>query len=81
MLRSYSTQERIPQPLSHLTDFASSISFACSLLHWAIAALVLLAAPMGVYMVALPFRQLWLKFLLYQPHKTIGITAFVLALG
>ena len=32
-------------------------------------------------MVALPFRQLLLKFLLYQLHKTIGITAFVLALG
>jgi hypothetical protein len=26
MLRSYSTQERIPPPLSQLTDFASSMS-------------------------------------------------------
>ena len=25
MLRSYSTQERIPQPLSRLPDFASSV--------------------------------------------------------
>jgi len=51
------------------------------ILHWTIAALVLLAAPMGVYMVALPFRQLLLKFLLYQLHKTIGIAAFALALS
>jgi hypothetical protein len=28
MLRSYSTQERIPQPLSRLPDFASSINLA-----------------------------------------------------
>ena len=59
----------------------ASWSRAQRLLHWAIAALVLLAAPMGVYMVALPFQQLLLKFLLYQLHKTIGITAFILALS
>jgi cytochrome b561 len=59
----------------------ASWSRAQRLLHWAIAALVLLAAPVGVYMVALPFRQLLLKFLLYQLHKTIGITAFLLALS
>ena len=44
-------------------------------------ALVLLATPLGVIMVALPFRQLLLKFLLYQLHKTIGITAFAFALS
>ena len=59
----------------------ASWSRAQRVLHWTIAALVLLAAPMGVYMVALPFRQLLLKFLLYQLHKTIGITAFLLALS
>src|SRR3954449_10076130 len=58
----------------------ASWSRAQRLLHWAIVTLVLLAAPMGVYMVALPFQQLLLKFLLYQLHKTIGITAFLLAL-
>jgi len=63
------------------TERPTSWSRAQRLLHWAIAALVLLAAPMGVYIVSLPFRQLLLKFLLYQLHKTIGITAFVLALG
>jgi hypothetical protein len=30
MLRSYSTQERIPPPLSQLTDFASSINSVIS---------------------------------------------------
>jgi cytochrome b561 len=59
----------------------ASWSRAQRILHWAIAALVLLAAPMGVYMVALPFRQLLLKFLLYQLHKTIGIAVFALALS
>jgi cytochrome b561 len=59
----------------------ASWSRAQRTLHWAIAALVLLAAPLGVCMVALPFRQLLLKFLLYQLRKTVGITAFLLALG
>lgn len=58
-----------------------SWSRAQRLLHWSIAALVLLAAPMGVYMVGLPFRLLLLKFLLYQVHKSIGIVAFLLALS
>jgi len=59
----------------------TSWSRAQRLLHWSIAALVLLAAPMGVYMVALPFQQLLLKFLLYQAHKSIGIAALMLALS
>jgi cytochrome b561 len=48
-------------------------------LHWTMAALVLTTVPMGLVMVALPFRHLLLKFVLYQAHKTIGITVFVLA--
>lgn len=48
-------------------------------LHWAIAALVLLAAPLGVAMVAVPFGQLLLKFLLYQAHKTVGLAVALLA--
>jgi len=59
----------------------TSWSRAQRLLHWGIAVLVLLAAPMGVYMVALPFQQLLLKFLLYQVHKSIGLAAFLLALS
>ena len=35
---------------------------------------------MGVYMVSLPFQQLLLKFVLYQLHKTIGITVLLLVL-
>jgi len=51
MLRSYSTQERIPPPFSQLTDFASSIIFVAFLAPvlanagwaaWAAAAVVLL---------------------------------------
>lgn len=51
------------------------------LLHWSIAALVLITAPMAVVMVALPFTQLLLKFLLYQTHKSIGIVVLLLALA
>jgi cytochrome b561 len=35
---------------------------------------------MGAYMVALPFQQLLLKFVLYQLHKTVGIVVFLVAL-
>lgn len=41
--------------------------------------LVIAGAGVGLYMVALPFEQLLLKFLLYQLHKTIGLTVFALA--
>jgi cytochrome b561 len=58
----------------------TSWSRAQRVLHWTLAALVLLAVPLGLYMVALPFRQLLLKFVLYQLHKTLGITAFLLVL-
>jgi cytochrome b561 len=51
------------------------------LLHWSIAALVLITVPMAVAMVALPFTQLLLKFVLYQAHKTIGIAVLLLALA
>jgi cytochrome b561 len=56
-------------------------SRAQRVLHWSLAALVLLAAPLGLYMAGLPFRRLLLKFLLYQLHKSIGIAAFLLALA
>lgn len=42
-------------------------------LHWLTAALVLLGFILAWIMVALPFRPLWLKFTLYQIHKTIGL--------
>jgi cytochrome b561 len=56
-------------------------SRAQRVLHWTIAVLVLLAAVIAPIMVALPFRQLLLKFLLFQLHKTVGITVLLLALG
>lgn len=49
-------------------------------LHWWTAGLVFAAFPLGWLMVAVPLRDLLLKFLLYQLHKTIGITVFGLAL-
>lgn len=51
------------------------------ILHWTIAALIILTAPMGVWMVRLSFRQLLLKFLLYQIHKTVGILIFLFVLA
>jgi len=56
-------------------------SRAQRVLHWTMAALVVLAVPLGVLMVGLPFRELLLKFVLYQLHKTIGITVFLCALA
>jgi cytochrome b561 len=48
-------------------------------LHWGIALLMLCTVPMGLVMVALPFRLLLLKFVLYQVHKSIGIVLLALA--
>lgn len=50
-------------------------------LHWATAALVLLAFVLAWIMVALPFRPLLLKFSLYQAHKTIGLLVIALIVG
>lgn len=41
--------------------------------------LVGLGAAIGPYMAGLPFEDLLQKFILYQLHKTIGITVLVLA--
>lgn len=53
-------------------------SRAQRVLHWTLAALVLLAAVLALSMVSLSFRHLLLKFVLYQLHKTIGLTVFLL---
>ena len=42
-------------------------------LHWAVAALVLLAFAIGLAMVALPLSMLLAKIVAYQAHKTIGL--------
>lgn len=62
-------------------DATTGWSTAQRRLHWLIAAAVLLAAPVALAMVALPLRQLLLKFALYQLHKTLGITAWLLVLA
>jgi cytochrome b561 len=47
-------------------------------LHWWTAALIFFALPLGFLMVAVPLGDLFAKFLLYQLHKTIGITVLLL---
>ena len=47
-------------------------------LHWWTAALIFAALPLGFLMVAVPLQKLLVKFLLYQLHKTIGITVLLL---
>jgi cytochrome b561 len=49
-------------------------------LHWWTAGFVFVVFPLGWIMVALPLRELLLKFLLYQLHKTIGLTVLGLTL-
>jgi len=50
-------------------------------LHWWTACLVVIAFPLGWIMVGVSLDQLFLKFALYQLHKTIGILVFVLVLA
>lgn len=50
-------------------------------LHWWIAALVLLAFPLGWLMAGVPLSQLLLKFLLYQFHKTLGLLVLAMTLA
>ncbi len=48
-------------------------------LHWWIAALIGIGFCVAPLMVAVPLRALLAKFLLYQLHKTIGLTVLALA--
>jgi cytochrome b561 len=66
-------------PIRRPADPPASWSKAQRVIHWTIAALVGLGFAIGLYMVGLPFRELLQKFLLYQLHKTIGITVLALA--
>ena len=49
-------------------------------LHWWIAALILAGFTLAWVMVAVPLRELLVKFLLYQAHKTIGLLVLALML-
>ena len=60
-------------------DGAAGWSAAQRRLHWWTAALIFFTAPLGFLMVAVPLRALFEKFLLYQLHKTVGITVLLLA--
>ena len=50
-------------------------------LHWWTAILVLTAFPLGWVMVGVPIQELLLKFVLYQLHKTIGLTVLALTIA
>lgn len=50
-------------------------------LHWWTAAFVLLAFSIGWPMVGLPLRHLFLKFILFQLHKTAGLSVLALAVA
>ena len=47
-------------------------------LHWWTAGLVATGFAIAWIMVAVPLRDLLVKFLLFQLHKTIGLTVFAL---
>jgi cytochrome b561 len=48
-------------------------------LHWWTATLIVVTFPLGFLMAGLPTSLLLLKFLLYQLHKSLGITVIILA--
>jgi cytochrome b561 len=56
-------------------------SLAQRLLHWATAVLVIGGFVLAFVMVALPLRELLLKFTLYQVHKSIGLTVLLLVVA
>ena len=56
-------------------------SFAQRLLHWTTAVLVAGGFVLAFVMVALPLRELLLKFTLYQAHKSIGLLVLLLVLA
>ena len=51
------------------------------LLHWATAVLVVCGFAIAFIMVALPLRELLLKFTLYQVHKSIGLLVLLAVLA
>jgi cytochrome b561 len=50
-------------------------------IHWLTVLLIALTFPLGWLMVAVPLRDLLIKFLLYQAHKTLGIIVFALVIA
>jgi cytochrome b561 len=50
-------------------------------LHWWSAVLVFTGFALGWLMVGVPVSQLLVKFLLYQLHKTIGLTVLMLSVA
>lgn len=61
-----------------LTSVSPGWTRAQRRLHWWIAALIVVTFPLGFLMAGLPTSVLLLKFLLYQLHKSLGITVIIL---
>jgi cytochrome b561 len=62
-----------------LTSVSPGWTRAQRRLHWWMAALIVVTFPLGFLMAGLPTSLLLLKFLLYQLHKSLGITVIILA--
>lgn len=73
---SFTSTSRYPT-LRGRTDSPLAWRPAQRRLHWAIAALIVLAFPVAWVMAAVPFEELLLKFVLFQVHKTLGILVLV----
>lgn len=58
-------------------SFANRYTTTAIALHWLVALLIVVAFPLGLYMVDLPLSPDKLK--LYSYHKWIGVTVFLLA--
>ncbi|MGC8475490.1 MAG: cytochrome b [Acetobacteraceae bacterium] len=59
---------------------AEGFSRAQRRLHWWTAALVAIGFVLGLVMRAVPLRDLLSKFLLFQLHKTVGLTVLALVI-
>jgi cytochrome b561 len=56
-------------------------SLSQRLLHWTTAVLVIGGFVLAFVMVALPLRDLLLKFTLYQAHKSVGLLVLLMVLA
>ena len=60
-----------------MTDQSRPYTRPAVLLHWAVALLIFVALPVGVYMHGLPLSPQKIK--LFNYHKWMGVTVFLLA--
>jgi len=56
-------------------------SLAQRLLHWSTAVLVVAGFVIGLYMIGVPMRELLLKFVLFQVHKSFGLLVLLMVIA